>query len=106
MSIPTDNEIFSLLARLNNSFAREMESQWVEFKPWEGPKESLRVALEYVVCFANAQGGIVVFGVVDDVRGRTGAIKGVDRHNIDVWKRGIFEGQEKSRSPQNCAESW
>ena len=54
MGTPTSETILRLLDRLAFRTADELESEWVEFKPWDGPKESLRVAVEYAVCFANA----------------------------------------------------
>ena len=91
MSIPTNEEIANLLDRLDTVVADELESQWLDFKPWEGAKESMRVAIEYSVCFANAEGGVAVFGVADRVRGRAAAIQGVSNYDQDVWKRGIFD---------------
>lgn len=52
----------------------------------------MRVAVEYAVCLANADGGVVVFGVADKTRGRTAAIHGARGYDLDVWRRGIFDG--------------
>lgn len=61
-------------------------------KPWTDPKMDMRLAMEYAACFANADGGVVVFGVTDRARGRIAAIHGADGFDIDVWQRGIFDG--------------
>ena len=50
------------------------------------------MACEYAVCFANASGGVVVFGVADKVRGRGQAIEGAKGYDLDIFRRGIFDG--------------
>lgn len=53
MSIPTNSEVRRVLARLDTSIADDLETQWLEFKPWTDPKTDMRVAAEYAVCFGN-----------------------------------------------------
>lgn len=89
--IPSDAEILELLNRLDRVPADALESDWLDFKPWKSAKEDLKVAIEYAVCFANAQGGVVVFGVDDFAVGRRNAIHGARNYNLDVWRRGIFD---------------
>jgi ATP-dependent DNA helicase RecG len=91
MSIPTGEEILALLARLDSVPADDLETQWLDFKPWQGPKEDMKVAVEYACCFANAEGGVLVFGVADRTRGRARAIHGASGYDLDVWRRGIFD---------------
>ncbi len=91
MSVPTNEEILALLGRLNAAVADELESAWLDFKPWSDPKGAMREAVEYAVCFANAEGGVIVFGVADRVRGRAAAIHGASGYDLDVWRRGIFD---------------
>ena len=91
MSIPTNSEILALLDRLDTVVADDLETQWLDFKPWTSPKDDMKVAVEYAVCFANAQGGVVVFGVADRIRGRVAAIHGARGYDLDVWRRGIFD---------------
>ena len=79
MSIPTNAEILSLLDQLDRNVADDLETQWLDFKPCTKPKEDMKVAVEYAVCFANAEGGVVVFGVADRTRGRAAAIHGFVR---------------------------
>ena len=50
------------------------------------------MALEYAAAFANAEGGVIVFGVSDRVRGRAHAIHGAHGYDLDIWRRSIFEG--------------
>lgn len=92
MSIPNTADIQALLDQLDNCIADDLESQFLDFKPWHGPKEDLKVASEYAACFANGSGGVVVFGVSDKVRGRAQAIQGAKNFDIDVFRRGIFDG--------------
>jgi ATP-dependent DNA helicase RecG len=51
----------------------------------------MRVAIEYAVCFANADGGVIVFGVADHTRGRAAAVHGTSGYELDTWRRGIFD---------------
>lgn len=92
MSIPTRDDILALLDQLEGHIADDLESEHLDFKPSHGPKEDLKVACEYAVCFANAGGGVVVFGVADKVKGRAQAIQGTQGHDVDVFKRGIYDG--------------
>jgi ATP-dependent DNA helicase RecG len=92
MSIPTRDDILTLLDQLEGHIADELESEHLDFKPSHGPKEDLKVACEYAVCFANAGGGVVVFGVADKIKGRAQAIQGTQGHDVDVFKRGIYDG--------------
>jgi ATP-dependent DNA helicase RecG len=92
MSIPSNSEILALLDRLDRETADDLETQWLDFKPWNNPRDDMRVAVEYAICFANAQGGVVVFGVADRVRGKSAAIHGAHGYHLDVWRRGIYDG--------------
>lgn len=91
MSIPSDFEILGELDRLADASADDLESAHLEFKPWTGAKEDMRVAVEYAACLANADGGVIVFGVADRLRGRAAAIHGASGYDLDVWRRGIFD---------------
>ena len=93
MTIPTNDEIRALLAQLDEGrCADELETEFIDFKAYGDPKEEKKLALEYAVCFANAEGGVVVFGVSDKERGgRTKAIVGSKSIDCDQWKRDIFQ---------------
>ena len=91
MNLPTDAEILATLDRLSGAVADDLESSHLEFKPWTNARDDMRLAVEYAVCFANAEGGVMVFGVADKVRGRAVAIHGAKGYDLDVWRRGIFE---------------
>ncbi len=90
MTLPTDDQILETLSRLDATSADGLESEVLDFKLWESPKASLKVAIEYAVCFANAMGGVLVFGVDDKVVGRSAAIQGIGRVDRDQWKQSIF----------------
>jgi ATP-dependent DNA helicase RecG len=92
MTVPNPTQLLTLLDQLEHCIADDLESQFLDFKPWQGAKEDLRVACEYAACFANASGGVVVFGVADKVRGRSRAIQGARGFDLDIFRRGIFEG--------------
>lgn len=56
----------------------------------------MKVAVEYAVCFTNADGGVVVFGVDDRKKGRTNAIHGAAGYDIETWRKAIFDGVRPS----------
>jgi ATP-dependent DNA helicase RecG len=90
MEIPSNAEILALLAMLDQRTADELESEVLDFKPWQDAKESKKIAVEYAACLANTSGGVVVFGVKDNVRGRAAAIHGVGNYDPDDWRKTIF----------------
>lgn len=90
MSTPDREQLLGLLNQLEQRNGDELESQFLDFKRSQGPKEDLKVACEYACCFANAAGGLLVFGVDDQARGRAQAIHGVRGHDPDIFRRGIF----------------
>jgi len=92
MSIPTNEEILEKLKLLDSKIADSLESQYLDFKPWNDVKKDMKIAMEYAVCFANSDGGVVVFGVSDKVIGRQNAIHGVEGYDLDTWQRGIYDG--------------
>ncbi len=94
MSAPSTPELHALLDRLDqHQCADDLESEWIEFKPFSDPKDDKKVAYEYAICFANAGGGVVIFGVSDKERGgRAKAIHGCAKIDLDQWKRDIYQG--------------
>lgn len=89
--IPSRDDVLRLLDQLNEHVADDLESEVLEFKPWEDPKKSMGIAVEYVVCFANAYGGLIVFGVKDRTLGREKAITGCHRYDLNQWKTTIYQ---------------
>ena len=92
MSIPSNEQILVLVNQLDSHVADDLETLWLEFKPWKSPKDAMREAVSYAACFANAEGGAMVFGVADGTRGRAEAIHGARGYNVDVWRKAIFDG--------------
>lgn len=91
MSSLSNDEILKLLDQLDYTVADNLESPNLDFKPWNNPKEAMKIAIEYAACFANGDGGVIVFGVSDGITGRSKAIHGVSNYNLDTWRRGIFD---------------
>jgi ATP-dependent DNA helicase RecG len=91
MTIPSNEEIHRILDRLESQIADDLETQWLEFKPWADLKSIAHTSLEYAVCFANAEGGAIVFGVQDKVRGRVNAIQGSGKCDFDSLRRHVFD---------------
>ena len=91
MNAPNNNEILILLDQLESNVADDLETLWLEFKPWTDTKSAMKEAVEYSVCLANADGGVIVFGVADKVKGRKAAIHGARGYDLDTWRRGIFD---------------
>lgn len=90
--LPSREDILRLLDRLDNEPVDALESDVLEFKPWlSDAKDNLVEAIELAVCFANANGGMIVFGVKDRVTGRKEAITGCERYDLDIWRRGIYQ---------------
>lgn len=84
-------KLLALLYRLDEVAADDLESEGLDFKPWHGTKEDMKVAVEYAVCFANAGGGVVLFGVDDKRVGRSKAIHGARGFDLERWRRDIFD---------------
>jgi len=92
VGVPTDTDIQRLLDELDSGkVADDLESQWLDFKLWHETKGDMRVAREYAVSFANADGGVVVFGVDDKAAGRVNAIRGCGKVDIDIWRKAIYD---------------
>jgi len=74
--LPSREEILALLDRLDQDPADALESDQLDFKRWQDPRTSMSEAIAAAVCFANADGGVLVFGVKDRVTGRGRTITG------------------------------
>lgn len=96
------SQAYAALDRIRGgSTAEEVESGTLEIKPWPGRSVNGRFLVdrerlsgwlrEYAVCFANARGGILLFGVKEGVRGPA-AIVGCQSYDMEEMKRMVFEG--------------
>lgn len=94
--IHSKDEVSRLLEKLDTDKAETLESETIEFKEWDSdwsshPKKLYRVLAEYAICFANAEGGTLVLGVRDKVKGREEAIVGCGPYNLQEIRRQIYE---------------
>jgi ATP-dependent DNA helicase RecG len=90
----SQDELLRLLKRVASPQpASFFESQVLEFKqPKRTVKETLTLLADAAVCFANADGGTLVFGVNDKATKREEAFVGLkDDYAVDVIRRGIFD---------------
>ena len=98
----TRGEVETLLARLDECPAGDLEAQDLDFKDVTraDPRTVARLAVEMAVCMANGGGGTVVFGVADRVVGRDEAIRGIP-HELDVnrLKRAVYDSTEPKITP-------
>jgi ATP-dependent DNA helicase RecG len=85
------DEILKLLDKLETHTADDLETEYLEFKPWNDIKSVRKDAIEYTVCFANASGGVIVFGVKDQVKGRKKAIQGIGKYDADRFVKEIYQ---------------
>lgn len=92
--MPTKEEILKLLDKLDYQIADDLETEELEFKPWlpDNMRENQRIAREYAVCFANAKGGTIVFGVKDKTVGRTAAIQGCGGYDSTTFTTSTYQG--------------
>ena len=74
----SQTEIRSLLDSLDEQTAEALESETLDFKECPSEDELRKFAKKYAICFGNASGGTVVFGVRDKVVGRTEAVAGIN----------------------------
>jgi ATP-dependent DNA helicase RecG len=90
--LPSREEILALLNQLDHSPADALEGDRLDFKRWQDARASMSEAVAAAVCFANADGGVLIFGVKDRVTGRSRAITGCSGYDLDIWQRAIYDG--------------
>ena len=98
----TKGEVETLLARLDECPAGDLEAQDLDFKDVTraDPRTVARLAVEMAVCMANGGGGTVVFGVADRVVGRDEAIRGVPRElDVNRLRRAVYDSTEPKITP-------
>ncbi|MFA9559923.1 RNA-binding domain-containing protein [Evansella sp. AB-rgal1] len=87
-------EILDLINKLDDHIADDFESQDLDFKQWNfrSREDNVKKMITYAVCMANGGGGSVVFGVVDNVKGRENALEGIP-FDIDttILQKRIYE---------------
>jgi len=98
----TITEIQTLLDRLDELPADQLEDQDLDFKEWNARSmaDAVELAVEAAVCMANGGGGIVVFGVNDKAVGRSEAIVGVPPEiDINRLRRAIYDSTDPHLTP-------
>lgn len=91
-----EQDVRLALRHLDGKTTDDLESETLDFTRWDpdDPRRRERAIREAVVCFANAQGGILVVGVRDRVRTRKDAIEGVGPCDIDALRKSIYDGTD------------
>lgn len=79
---------------LSGKKSRALESQRLEFKQHPAAKEDVRDLVGACICFANAEGGVVIVGVVDALAGPE-AFSGTQL-DVDEVKRQVWAGSVPS----------
>ena len=91
-------ELQSLIRRLDEGPADELESETLEFKSWQSGGQAYKGQLpeirQAVVAFANARGGLLVLGVADGKKSRAEAIHGVGSLDENRVRRSIYDGTD------------
>ena len=98
----TAEDIESLLAELDRCFADDLEDQDLDFKKWDARSRNSAVksAVDMAVCMANGDGGTVVFGVADRIKGRERAILGVPPEiDPNLLKKAVYERTDPKITP-------
>jgi ATP-dependent DNA helicase RecG len=86
------DEISQLLAALDEQPAEALESETLDFKVCDSEDRLKDMAREMAVCFGNAAGGTVVFGVADNVIGRAKAVVGIDfAPDLDAIRATLYD---------------
>jgi len=90
----SSQDITALLNELEWRIADELEDQDLDFKRWDSKSrdKAVQKLVQMAVCMANGDGGSVVFGVVDRVKGRDQAILGVPSEiDVNLLKKAVYD---------------
>ncbi len=96
------DDIRLLLDSLDHCTADSLEDQELDFKEWSARsgKHAMNLVVEMAVCMANGGGGVIVFGVKDNVTGREGAIPGVpDEVDLNRLKKTVYDSTDPRLTP-------
>lgn len=95
-------EIKDLLSLLEEQIADDLEDQDLDFKQWDfsSINKSVNLVVKMAICFANGGGGTIVFGVADNVLGRSNAILGVPAEiDINLLKQTVYNKTDPKITP-------
>jgi ATP-dependent DNA helicase RecG len=76
--VHTSEQILSILPLLDEHIADDLETETLDFKDCPTEAKLRELSKEMAICFGNASGGTVVFGVKERTRGCDKAIVGLD----------------------------
>lgn len=88
----SSEELLKQLNRLENETADDLESDVLEIKGRPETRGELKSWLvKGAVCLANHRGGCLLIGIVDRVKGRKQAIKGIGDLSLRGLERDVYE---------------
>lgn len=82
--------------------ADHFEDQEIDFKEWNSRSmsDSINLVIEMAVCMANGGGGTVVFGIKDQILGRSNAIIGVPPEvDLNRLKKAVYDSTDPKLTP-------
>ncbi len=95
-------EIIELLNSLETKIADDLESQRLDFKKWinRSLDDNIKMMTKMAVCMANGGGGSVLFGVADNIKGKSNAILGIPKEiDITLLQKRIYEKTDPHLTP-------
>jgi len=98
----TLSQIGSLLEKLNNCIADDLEDQDLDFKQWDPQSrdKAVKAVVQMAVCMANGGGGTVVFGIADRIQGRLKAVLGTPLEiDINLLKKAVYDQTDPKITP-------
>jgi ATP-dependent DNA helicase RecG len=98
----TAEDIFSILAELEQCRADDLEDQDLGFKQWDSQSrdKAVKTVVQMAVCMANGGGGTVVFGVAGKVKGRSQAILGIPPEiDVNLLKKAVYDQTDPKITP-------
>lgn len=97
-----EQHVRQLLDQLDENVADDLEGQDLDFKRWPGNiKDTVKQVVSMAVCMANGNGGTVVFGVADRVKGREKAILGIPLDvDTNLLLRAVFDSTAPTITPR------
>ncbi len=90
-------EIEKLIKELETRCADDLEDKDLDFKEWNtrSMADAVNLVVKMAICMANGGGGVVVFGVRDNVIGREEAILGVSPEiDVNRLKKAVYDSTD------------
>lgn len=96
-------EIMEMLHELERYPADHFEDQGLDFKEWNlrSMNDSINLVIEMAVCMANGGGGVVIFGVKDQIVGKINAVLGVPPEvDLNRLKKAVYDSTDPKLTPE------